>query len=58
MDRAVLEKYGLKAYFFSTHFYRRLVGDPAKKYFVTKYREVQHETRAYKGEGNTIMDRF
>jgi hypothetical protein len=58
MDRAVLEKYGLKSYFFTSYFYRRLVGDPSKKYFVTKFREVKHETRGYKGEGNTIMDRF
>lgn len=58
MDKGVLEKYGLKAYFFTTDFYRKLVGDPSKKYFVNRYKDVQQETRGYQGEGNTIMDRF
>jgi len=58
MDKKVLEKYGLKTYFFTTDFYRRLVGDPQNKYFMTKFKDVSNDTRVYKGEGNTIMDRF
>lgn len=58
MDKKVLEKYGLRTFFFTTDFYRRLIGDPQKKYFLTKFKDVSKDTHAYKGEGNTILDRF
>jgi hypothetical protein len=58
MDQTALTKYGLKAYFFTTSFYRLFIGDLDRKYFLTKYKNVKHETKMYSGEGNTIFDKY
>jgi len=58
LDSAVLDKYCLKAYFFTTEFYRDYVTNLEKKFFTTKYERVKHITNLYKGEGKTIFDQF
>lgn len=59
MKEGILSKYQLKAYFFTTDFYRTLIGNKLdKKYFATHFDRVRHMTNQYKGENKTIFDQF
>lgn len=59
MDQQLLRRYNLRSYFFQTDFFKLLVQDLNKQFFVTKYERVKQMTRQYSKPNNqTIFETF